>query len=71
MSVVARSVVLAPLALRAPGTLNAGRGAKARRAAEVRLPRLPSRYCFQRSRPTTSLLDVMRIASMVRCIRFV
>ena len=32
MSVAALPVVLAPLALRAPGTLNAGRGAKARRA---------------------------------------
>ena len=32
MSVSARPVVLAPLALRATGTLNAGRGAKARRA---------------------------------------
>jgi hypothetical protein len=30
--VYTRPVVLAPLALRAPGTLNAGRGAKARRA---------------------------------------
>jgi hypothetical protein len=32
LSVIERPVVLAPLALRAPGTLNAGRGAKARRA---------------------------------------
>jgi hypothetical protein len=45
--VSARPVVLAPLALRAPGTLNAGRGAKARRARRwVRRPRLAERYWF-------------------------
>jgi len=39
--VCARPVVLAPLALRAPGTLNAGRGARARRARRrVRRPRV-------------------------------
>jgi len=39
LSVDARPVVLAPLALCAPGTLNAGRGAKARRVRR-RVPRL-------------------------------
>jgi hypothetical protein len=41
MSVVARPVVLAPLALRAPGTLNAGRGAsQTSRRARRRVLRL-------------------------------
>jgi hypothetical protein len=41
-SVVERPVVLAPLALRAPGTLNAGRGAsKTSRRARRRVPRPP------------------------------
>jgi hypothetical protein len=42
LSVAVRPVVLAPLALRAPGTLNAGRGARARRAPR-RVQRLAAR----------------------------
>ncbi len=62
----ARPVVLAPLALRATGTLNAGRGAKARRARRrVRRLRLADLYCsgfslrpwsaFPRRSPTSAL----------------
>src|SRR6185369_7403544 len=52
LSVAARPVVLAPLALRAPGTLNAGRGAsKTSRRARRRVRRLRRRIATGPSEP--------------------
>jgi hypothetical protein len=65
--VVERPVVLAPLALRAPGTLNAGRGAKPPRAAEgPTAASLPYRSSASRALGSRRSQSA-RAASQARC----